>query len=396
MSREVVNQRPTRKTLVTGESLPALQTSSRPIPLGRDEEGKPDSQVRAFAVLARNRSDSSVYIREGPSDDENEVATGESFQIWEPNGINEVQVRGENGGERVEFRTLEAHNDFSITDKIDAFTRALSHFFGTSKRSTTIDGDVSIGEISDTVDIGTVIGDISVGSLPAVDIGTINDGISVDNGTISVDSIPDLTISEFTAGAIDANVNGNVVVDDISTASASFDGDITGQTDFDLSAAVREGRTKVTSVADSGLVEGKDIGGGLTSTASYHFDLYEPASYDGTLERVEFRVYDYGDADTVGFRLRIDYDSTGSYDIVTPRATAYGRIAEKQGNRTVEVPRYYPESEVVIVYEPSTPIRFTEGDSVAIEIGAFGNRYIDSTTTYDAELEVITTEIQKT
>lgn len=162
--------KPRRRTYQTGGVLPELGTEFRPVPLGHDENGDPDGQVRALAVLIRNRDNSRAYIREGhDSDDEVEIAPNEEYRIWEPNGVNYITLRGENGGETLEIRALEAHNDFAFTDKIDAFMRSISHYVGTATRDTNITGqDVELN-IDDSANI-----DVDVTAQTVGDVKTFN------------------------------------------------------------------------------------------------------------------------------------------------------------------------------------------------------------------------------
>lgn len=164
MSR--VPSTPQRRTYVTGESLPALTTEFRPIQLGFDEQGEPDARVRSFAILLRNRSNSSVYVREGPdSDDAIEMGAGEDYRIFETSGVSTIAMRGDSGGERVEVRSLEAHNDFKFTDKIDAFARAVSHFFATATTNTTITGQDVTLDIDDAANLNVDVQAQSVGDV---------------------------------------------------------------------------------------------------------------------------------------------------------------------------------------------------------------------------------------
>lgn len=161
-----VSDSPSRRTYVTGETLPALTTDFRPIQLGFDEQGEPDSQVRAFAVLLRNRSNSPVYVKEGPdADDAIEMSAGEDYRIFETNGVSTIAMKGDSGGERVEVRSLEAHNDFSFRDKTEAFVRAISHFFQTATTNTTITGQNVDLNIDDAANLNVDVSAQSVGDI---------------------------------------------------------------------------------------------------------------------------------------------------------------------------------------------------------------------------------------
>lgn len=413
MSRKPVDTRPTRKTLVTGQSLPRVETEYRPIPVGYDENGDPDGQIRAFAVLIRNRSDSAVEVREGPTDDSNTIDPGESYRIWETDGVNKVSVRGTEGGETLEFRTLEAHNDFSFSDKIDAFIRSITHFFGTSSRQT------EVTAIGDTV----TIDDIEAGT---VDVGTFSDKVTIDDIEAgSVDA--NITNSELTvdsvAGGLDANVAGSVAIDDITgqtttldiagsvdASGSTFDVDniirdpdafdnilparIDDQTEFDLTTTVREGQTVVESWDAAGLSAGTQDDDFNLFGDYYNTVIRDVADYDGRIDRIEARFYDYSQVDDLGFELGVDYGSTGSYTVVSPRATGSARDTyELAGDGTdLTTTRYFPNSEVVTVWEPTQPPRFEAGDSVAIQIGPLGDTTAGDGD-YDVEIEVTTTDI---
>lgn len=404
---------PRRRVYETGGTLPEVTTDFRPVPLGFDSQGEPDEQIRAFAVSIRNRADSPVYIRESPEGDGAKVDRYESFDIWETNGVSSVEIRGENGGEQVEFRILEAHNDFDITDKIDAFVRAISHFLTQNKQETTItstETNFDIGTINDGIDVDSINTDITVG--------TINDGITVDNGTISVDSIPNVTVDDIlgdvTIGTITDGIDvdsipnltidtindgiavdsGNVVIDDILATNASFDGDITGQTDFDLTAATREGRQAIRTVDGNGLSAGYfDSQLGSVIAEFYHYDIYDSAPNDGRIDRIEFRAFDYDTVERLGFILQIDAGDGNGYQNVSPRACFRAERAYNTGGPEIYTPRFYPNGDVYIVWEPDNPPTFSEGDAVAIEIGPHATTAGDGS--YDCELEIALTDIVK-
>lgn len=378
--------KPRRRAYRTGESLPALETDFRPIQLGRDSTGKPDSQIRAFAVAVLNRSDSTVYVREGEEGDEIAVDRFESYDIWETNGVSRLFLRGENGGEEVVVRTLEAHNDFGVKDKIDAFIRAVSHFLNSSKSETVItstETNFDIGTINDGIDVDSINTDITVG--------TINDGISVDNGTISVDSIPDVTIGTINDGItvddgnVNASVSGNVVVDDISATSANFDGDITGQNDFDISVLDRTGKRNVRFLSDSNSFQ---------STAVW--TLYENVGFDGLIEYVSVRLYDTdNDPDkpinSVGPSVEVDEGDGTGYHRVSPRSFRSPLSAVRysgMSSNEVSIPYRSDRTEIMLRFEPVAPISFTSGDSVRIRIADDPVWGVGSTTaTYQVEIE---------
>lgn len=423
---------PKRRTYRTGANLPALTTDWRPIPLGRDENGEPDGSVRALAVLLRNRSDSSVYIREGPdSDDAFEIAKGEDYRIWESNGINTVSLKGDEGGETVEVRTLEAHNDFDLTDKIDAFARSIAHFIQTATSNTTISGqdiDLTIDDadgisIAGTVDIDdfgdtVTVDDITASSATfdvagSVDIDEFADTVTIDDitaGTVDIDEFADtVTVDDIqaanatfdVAGSVDVdNVADEITIEDITAASASFDGDITGQSDFELSVRDIEG-TPVTR-----FLREKNVNPGETDTnlGEYipeyeEWTLFEDADTDGFVTGWEVRIYNDSDISTpdIGARLEIDDGDGDGYEDVMPRAfrsaAAIQELAEDSAEATVAVADANRNCTYRI--EPRIPYKFREGDSVRFYVGpdtAFGNPESD----YNIELSVTYIERRET
>lgn len=435
MARNPVNKTPTRKTLQTGETLPAVETKYRPIPVGYDEYGEVDGQVRAFAILIRNRADSPVFIREGPSDDENRIDPGESFRIWEPDGVNDVAVRGANGGETVEFRTLEAHNDFDITDQIDAFIRSVSHFFGTSRRQSNVtisdvDGDVTVpvGGTVDAVIDGTnvtipVSGDVDAnisgsdvdvpvtGSVDAVisgseveldvtgtvDIQNINDGIQLTGADADIpvtgDVDANITNSDLDVsvpGGVDANITNSQI-----TVTGGVDAFIDGQADFDLSAFNRQGRRSIVEF-DGNYSAGHvaDQGGIIVVAGDYYHDIFrDPATYDGRIERAVFRIWNYSSIESIGFRIKIDDgDTSTNWTDAAPRGTWRIEYAKQFGGDNVRRPRYYPSQEAVIVWEPDNPPTFEAGDRVAAVIGPHGTTA--GIGNYNMELDIEVTDLE--
>lgn len=382
-----VPSKPRRRTYRTGENLPPLETSYRPIPLGRDENGEPDGQIRALAVLLRNRADTSVYIREGPeADDSFEIAPGEDYKIWEPNGINRVQLKGESGAETVEVRTLEAHNDFDITDRIEAFARSIAHFVGTATANTTIDGQNVDLSIDDAGGIN-VVGDVDA-SGSTVDASGSN--VTVDDITAISDSV---TIGDITGQTQTLSIDGNVSVDDISAvsdtitiddvtaASASFDGDITGQNNFDLQVLGRTGERKIRMLSDSNTTGTEKI-----------WTLYDSAPTDGLIEYISFRAFTQNGADVsgAGMSLEMDNGDGNGFRRISPRAarsawscihfSGYENSGVNIASRTGR--------EVIFWYEPTTPISFREGDGLRIRVGDDPMWSVTSGNGYQIDIEV--------
>lgn len=366
-----VPDKPRRRTYRTGENLPELTTEWRPIPLGRDENGDNDGQIRALAVLLRNRSNSPVYIREGPeADDAFEISAGEDYRIWEPNGVNSVRLKGENGGETVEVRTLEAHNNFDITDRIEAFARSIAHFVGTATTTTTIDGqniDLSI----DDADGISIVGDVDAS------------GSTVDasGSTVTVDDISSTSATFDVSGSVNVDSLGDTVtVDDISAASASFDGDITGQTDFDLSVRDIEGTPEKRFIQESGQSATYNSTDGSYYKNTYVWDLKQNADYDGFITGiwVRYYTYDIGSADyldEMGVQVLIDEngDMVSPADKkVLPREVRATRNIDEWGRNGsyADIQRYDEQNECVFVIEPNHPIKYQEGQSVGLAFRA--------------------------
>lgn len=405
--------RATRKTVITGESAPELTTEFRPIPLGIDRQGDPSGQIRAFAVAVRNRSDGTVWVKESDESDPIPIERFESYNIWETNGISEVYLKGDSGGETVELRLLVAHNDFDVTDKIDAFVRAINHFLTQNKQETVItdsettfnvDGNVTVDDITTgTVSIDEIADGIDIDS-GLVNIGDIDDTIAIESGTVTIDDITNssttldvagnVTVDDIVSGTVDIG-DGNVTVDDITATSANFDGDITGQSDFDLSAVTREGQTESVRVDGTMSVGYQDADFGEIVGEYAHYDIVENADNDGFISRIWFRATDTQSPESLGFKVEADYNDGEGYRQVSPLATLRAEFAieEQPGDTAVECPQYDTEGDVVIVWEPTTPVRWQEGDSVAVTLGPHGTTAGDGTARY--ELDVIKTEVVK-
>lgn len=351
MARNRVPSGPQRRTYQTGQTLPDLTRNYRPIPLGRDENGETDGQIRALAVLIRNRADTPIYIKEGPTADEMEISKGEDYRIWEPNGINSVMLRGKDGGEAAEIRVLEAHNDFDITDKIESFVRSIAHFMGTATRDTVISGQ----EVDLSID---------------------------DAGGISV--IGDVDASGST---VDVN-KGNITVDDITAANATFDGDITGQSNFDLSVIGRTGQRKIRVLEDTN-----------SFGTNKFWTLYSNSDFDGMVEYISFSLGANGSPSSKELQVlgvALEVDRGNGWERVSPRSlrSAYSfRKYDGYNSRGVNIAYREDNYEINFYYEPVTPITFSEGDSVRIRVGDDPTWAHDSgTASYTVSIEVGTRE----
>lgn len=318
-------ERPTRRTFVTGQSLPAVTTNFKPFSVAPNEADADVGAVRAFTVNIRNRDPtSSVFIREGDDGDEVEIAPHEHYPIYEPNGVKSVELRGETGGETVELRALIGHNDFALQDKIDAFLRSLSSYIGTATRDTRItaqDVDLTVGTVKD--------------------ITTVSDTITID---------------------------------DITATSATFDGDITGQTSFDLRVFDRTGQMFSRTLRESSTqIRHFDSNFSAYLWDVYTWTLYDPAPRDLEVQTVEFRIYSPdtdGVIDAYGCRVQIDRGDTGSWTTVSPPRT-YSRqdVRHRSGEADMVADGGTYDSGTECAYVISYPdgLKVEAGDSLRIQ-----------------------------
>lgn len=347
MSR--VPSKPRRRTYQTGGQLPALTSDFRPIPLGRDENGEVDGQIRALAVLLRNRSNSAVYIREGPdSDDSIEISAGEDYRIWEPNGVNILNLKGENGGENVEIRVLEAHNDFDITDRIEAFARSIAHFVGTATANTTIDGqniDLSIDDAGGL----NVAGDVSV----------TNDVLDV-QGDVGINTESDT--AEIRTELVNSDVQ-----QDINIRRADIG---------DLNVAGRKASTNVVGLRFRN--QAVDADGNPQFLLSY---VFSSAPFDGYIQNYTVRHYadpnqhdssnPFPVLDLIGVQPEVN-DGDGYAPAVNRDYLSARQIRKNsRGSAEVELLRYDSDFETVYRVEPNQEIEFQEGDGLRFLIGTF-------------------------
>lgn len=335
---------PTRRTYVTGDSLPSVTTNAQPFDLAPNDQDSEYGAVRAFTVNIRNRdSTSSVYVREGSDGDEIEIAPHEHYPIYEPNGTRQVTLRGENGGETVEFRVLLGHNDFSLQDKIDGFLRSLSSYVGTATRDTRITGqDVKL------------------------DVGTIDD-LSAISDTITVD--------------------------DITATSATFDGDITGQTSFDLRTFDRVGYIEKRNLNEQGASLSES---GLNNPIwqIHTWNLETNAAEAGQLLGFTYTIYDpnadaEGEIHYYGPRVQVDRGSTGSWENVSPQyaGTPQNAVETQMENAGYNVGLFEPDFRCDLSYFPSDPPRFEAGDSIRLRFNADAPSS-PSSTNYSADIQV--------
>lgn len=345
--------KPRRRSYQTGESLPELTDSFRPIQLGRDSVGDPDSAVRAFAVGILNRSDNTVYVQEGDDGDEIAVERFESYDIWEPNGISRIQIRGEQGGEQVVIRTLEAHNDFDIGDKIDAFVRSISHFLQSSKSETVV---------TDTETTFDVAGDVSIQ----------NDSVTVD-GDVGI--VTESDSAEITTEIADSNITQDI---DITQASLG-----------DLRVADRTAKTTVVTFRFKN--QAVDSNGNPRILNAY---LFNPSSFDGYVQNYTVRHYadpeqftatgdGFPGLDLIGFAPELDegdgFAPAVNRDYLSARQIRnFGR-----GSAEVEMLRYDSGHEIAYRIEPNQKIEFQSGDRLRFILGVFSmNDDFDGNQTY--------------
>lgn len=438
--------KPRRRTYVTGgETLPELTDEFRPIPLGYDEEGEPDGQIRAFAVNVRNQSDRNIYIREGPEDGAGDAAVigrFENYTIYENNGVNRILLRGEEGGEEVEIRTLEAHNDFNIRDRIEAFVRAISHFFATSKQETVITDsetviatnitdseavfDTTIGEVTEGVLFDTnitgsdvtlpiegqadvTIEDIAEGVIFDVDgdvdatIGDIAEGVTFDSNIVGSEVNLDTTIGEVAEGVtVDTNISASDVQLDVNLSGSEVTQsiDIEAQTVGDINTLPRVGEETTRFLEDTESAGYIDETFNQYVAERHDWTLYDSAAFDGEIRHIWIRLTPGDDEDfspsrldTLGFSLRVNDE------LVSPTYLVSGWSVQEYNQNGAEayISRYDPRHELVYGWEPKggkVPT-FTVGDEVKLVIGTAPSTHRvtgGSTQDFDVEAEVMVTE----
>lgn len=337
--------RPQRRTYVTGQSLPAVTTSFRPFTVAPSEDDNELGAVRAFTVNIRNRSEtSSIYIKEGEDGDEVEIAPHEHYPIYEPNGIKSISLKGDSGGEVVEIRAFVGHNDFSVQDKIDGFLRSLSSYIGTATRDTRItaqDVDLSIDDV----------------------------------------------------GGIDVNT-GNVTIDDIQSTSTTFDGDITGQTNFDLRTYPRGGQVvrRVLNTTNVQIVAQPAGDGWIENT----WTVFDPASQDLLLETAEIRLSGSLESwmDYYGPRIQVDKGNTGSWETAGPRrgiCRAYASQLSSPQDPFVTGNAYNSKKEVSWTLNFPFGMEIREGDGLRLVFDGYTKDPTTGSAEADIETELIFT-----
>lgn len=121
------------KTYAGGATLPALTAEYQPVQVGRNEDNELVPEQRAFVATVRNRSNADMFVKEGNGDGIR-IDPGESYVVMRTDGTSQVHLKGTNVGTDYEIRTVEAHNDFSLTDKIEGFAQSVSALLQSSRR----------------------------------------------------------------------------------------------------------------------------------------------------------------------------------------------------------------------------------------------------------------------
>jgi len=125
------SERPTTRTYSGGSELPALTDEFQRVHVGKTPTGEYAPEQRAFLVSVTNRSEDAMEVREGDGDAV-QIGPYESYKITDLSGRNYVELRGSKVGEEYEIKSVEAHNEFSFQDRLEAFVQSVSILFETS------------------------------------------------------------------------------------------------------------------------------------------------------------------------------------------------------------------------------------------------------------------------
>lgn len=357
---------PVRRTYLTGESLPALEQTMRPIPLGLDEAGEVDGQIRAFAVLIRNRSDSAVYIKEGRNFDEATIARGEEYKIFEPDGINNLLLRGETGDEQVEVRVIEAHNDFNIVNKIEGMIRSFSHFMGTATRDVEANitgSDIDI-PISGNID-ATITGsetDVPISGDVTAEIG----GIGADV-TMPVSGNIDATIA---GSNVEVPVSGDVTTT-ITESQVTQDVDVSAQSVGDVDVMPRTGDNISRFLRDT-----SNCTDGSGAILTNDWTLYDMPGFDALITSFNVRIIaessmNEPNVEHVAAVLQINRGNGWTDAIPREWYSAEMIYNHVPSSDSVHLNRYDEDSELTYSVEPSSPIAVSATDQVRFRIRPF-------------------------
>jgi hypothetical protein len=139
------SERPTTRTYSGGGELPALTDQFQRVPIGRTPTGTYAPEQRAFLVSVANRSRDTIEVREGGGDAV-EIGPYEVYKITDLSGRNYVELRGEAVGTAYEIKSVEAHNEFSFSDKLEAFVQSVSMLFETSGQIIQKSSELGVGD----------------------------------------------------------------------------------------------------------------------------------------------------------------------------------------------------------------------------------------------------------
>jgi hypothetical protein len=145
------SEKPTARTYSGGSELPALTDEFQKIPVGKTPTGEYAPEQRAFLVSVTNRSDDAMEVREGDGD-AIQIGAYESYKITDLSGRNYVELRGSKVGEDYDIKSVEAHNEFSFRDRLEAFVQSVSILFETSGQVIQRSSEVGVGGQDDVED----------------------------------------------------------------------------------------------------------------------------------------------------------------------------------------------------------------------------------------------------
>jgi hypothetical protein len=142
------SERPTTRTYSGGSELPALTDEFQRVHVGKTPTGEYAPEQRAFLVSITNRSEETMEVREGDGD-AIKIGPYESYKVTDLSGRNYVELRGPEVGEEYEIKSVEAHNEFSFTDRLEAFVQSVSILFETSGQVIQKSSDVGVDNTDD-------------------------------------------------------------------------------------------------------------------------------------------------------------------------------------------------------------------------------------------------------
>lgn len=125
------SDRPQARTYSGSGSLPPLTGTFKSVRVGQTPDKEFTEEQRAFIATIRNRSTSSMFVKEGDGD-EIEIRPEGSYPIIRPNGISRIRLKGSGVGTAYEIRTVEAHNAFSVWDKIEGLAHSVAALLSSS------------------------------------------------------------------------------------------------------------------------------------------------------------------------------------------------------------------------------------------------------------------------